>query len=341
VDPKIRKLAVARLWLMKREGNVDKAIADLGKIAPELTDHPGLIYERMRWRRRKGRTVEAADLLKDANGDPERPDKWWKERAILARSLLQDNKPKQAYDITSHHGLSKEDAAAYSDAEWMSGWIALRFLKDPARGLKHFQNMLSAVSYPISIARGAYWSARAANALGQKKLARAMLQKAAAHPTTYYGQLARARLGQNISNSVTLPAPNTDETARFNAHPLKRASSLLWKIGLHWTCLNKVDSTFEIYQRYLGGLNDLRLLDADGQVISYEVRGKTLLQWCGSNAVHEKVIDWFVEHGYLENPGKGYRGKQASRKRTVGKLKNRYRYFTFSPETANPAKAES
>jgi len=232
VDKKNRKLAVARLWLMKREGNVDKAIADLNKIAPELSDHPGLVYERMRWRRRNGRTLEAADLLKDAAGDPVRPDKWWKERSILARTLLNDDKPKQAYDITSGHGLNKDDAAEYSEAEWISGWIALRFLKDPARSLKHFQNMLNAVSYPISIARGAYWSARAARELGQKKLARSMLKLAAKHATTYYGQLAHARLNQTTQKSPPLPEPTKAETHRFNSHPLKRAASLLWEIGL-------------------------------------------------------------------------------------------------------------
>jgi len=233
VDSKTRKLAVARLWLMKRQGNVDKAIADLDKIAPELSDHPGLIFERMRWRRRKGRTADAADMLKDLGDDLERADKWWKERAILARSMLQDDQQAKAYNITSRHGLSKDDAAEYSDAEWVSGWIALRFLKDPARGLKHFENMLSAVSYPISVARGAYWSARAATELGQSQKATAMLQTAAQHPTTYYGQLARARLGQNISTRIALPAPNGAQTKRFNTHPLKRASSLLWEIGLH------------------------------------------------------------------------------------------------------------
>ncbi|HEY9080763.1 lytic transglycosylase domain-containing protein [Magnetovibrio sp.] len=233
VDAKTRKLAVARLWLMKREGNVDKAIADLAKTAPELTDHPGLIFERMRWRRRHGRTDDAADLLKDFDGVHERADKWWQERAILARSMLQDGQHKQAYDITSRHGLTKDDAAEYSEAEWVSGWIALRFLKDPARALKHFENMLSAVSYPISIARGAYWSARAAGELGQKTKANSMLHMAAAHSTTYYGQLARARLGQTIAPHVALSVPSAEETARFNKHPLKRASSLLWEIGLH------------------------------------------------------------------------------------------------------------
>jgi len=237
VKPKTRKLAVARLWLMKREGNVDRAIADLRKSAPELADHPGLIFERMRWRRRKGRTDDAVELLKNTNGNLERPGKWWKERVILARSLLQDNQPQKAYDITSRHGLSPQQAAAYSDAEWMSGWIALRFLNDPARALGHFQNMLKVVRYPISIAQGAYWSARAAAELGaeqgQAQRTQEMLELAASHPTTYYGQLARALLGLSTRpNAVSLPQPNSAEIKRFQDHPLRRAASLLSKIGL-------------------------------------------------------------------------------------------------------------
>ncbi|MCW8916036.1 MAG: lytic transglycosylase domain-containing protein [Magnetovibrio sp.] len=232
VDKKTRKLAIARIWLMKEEGNVDKAIAELKKTAPELIDHPGLIYERLRWRRRKGRTEGAAELLRDAQGDPMRPDKWWKERTILARTLLQKDKPKQAYDITSAHGLTHDDAAEYSDAEWMSGWIALTFLKDPKRAYQHFQNMLGAVSFPVSVARGSYWSGRAAQALGQTENGKKWLNRAAVYPNTYYGQLARARLGQSVVADIPLPVPTQAETQAFNNHVLKRTANLLAEMGL-------------------------------------------------------------------------------------------------------------
>jgi len=38
-----RKLAVARLWLMRRDGNADKATSDLKKTAPALLAHPSLV----------------------------------------------------------------------------------------------------------------------------------------------------------------------------------------------------------------------------------------------------------------------------------------------------------
>jgi len=232
VDNKHRKLAVARIWLMRREGNVDTAIANLKKIAPELLNDPGLVYERLRWRRRKGRTDGAAELLELSNGDPARPDKWWRERAIIARTYLQDDQPQNAYNVSSGHGLSPQDAAEYSDAEWISGWIALRFLNAPDRAYRHFQNMLKAVSYPISLARGSYWSARAASALGQKKTARTLLTQAAQHTTTYYGQLAQARLGLDASNFPSLPATSQRETQTFRTHSIVQAAAKLSRIGL-------------------------------------------------------------------------------------------------------------
>ena len=39
----------------------------------------------------------------------------------------------------------------------MAGWIALSFLNDPNRALKHFKDFYENVGYPISLARGAYW----------------------------------------------------------------------------------------------------------------------------------------------------------------------------------------
>jgi len=233
VDKATRKLAVARLWLMRREGNVDKAIRDLEKAAPQLINHAGLIFERARWRRRKNKTDGAAQLILDFQGDPIRPDRWWGERALLARSYLQKDNPQKAYLLSSRHGLTPKQAAKYSDAEWLSGWMQLRFLNNPKRALKHFTNMLQVVNYPISVARGAYWSGRAALALGQTEDARRWLTKAAEHATTYYGQLASARLGQGVSPNLQSEALNSDATTRaaFAASPVRLAAQILAEIG--------------------------------------------------------------------------------------------------------------
>ena len=235
VDKRTRKLAVARLWLMRRTGNVDKAIRDVEKSAPQLVNHAGLIFERVRWRRRKNRTDEAAQLILNFKGDLIHPEKWWTERKYIARTYLQQGKPKQAYALVRQHGLSPENAKDYSNAEWLLGWIQLRFLNEPQSALKHFMNVLKVVNYPISVARGAYWSGRAALALGQTEKARAWLLKAAAHPTTYYGQLASARLGLriNILQSEDNLRANVATQVRFAANQTRRSAQILAEIGEH------------------------------------------------------------------------------------------------------------
>lgn len=232
VDVATRKLAVARLWLMRREGNVDKAISDLQKTAPHLLDHPGLVFERARWRRRKNKTEGAVELIKGFRGDPVRPDKWWGERAILARSYLQDDKPTKAYELTSRHGLTSKYAVEFSDAEWLSGWIQLRFLNNPERALKHFTHMLKAVSYPVSLARGAYWAGRATQSLGQADDARTWMAQAARYPTTYYGQLAAASLGHDPAPfPAGVHGPDAKTLAAFKASPIRRAAQILAEMG--------------------------------------------------------------------------------------------------------------
>jgi len=233
VDKATRKLAIARLWLMRREGNVDKAIKNLKKTAPQLIEHAGLVFERARWRRRKNRHKEAADLILNFKGEPIRPDKWWTERALLARYFLQKNDPEKAYVLSSRHGLTSVFAAKYSEAEWLSGWIQLQFLNNPHKALSHFAHMYKIVNYPISMARGAYWSGRAAEALGHSNLARNWMEKAARYPTTFYGQLATGRLGRSV-NPVLNPE-NIDASAKlkkaFHKNVLRKSVQILAEIG--------------------------------------------------------------------------------------------------------------
>jgi soluble lytic murein transglycosylase len=41
-----------------------------------------------------------------------------------------------AYDLVSNHGLTSGES--FADAEWLSGWLMLRFLDQPQRAADHF-----------------------------------------------------------------------------------------------------------------------------------------------------------------------------------------------------------
>ena len=117
-----------------------------------------------------------------------RPDKWWKERAIMARALIYKNKYETAYKIASKHSLDK--GPKFAEAEWMSGWIALSFLDDPILAIDHFNNFYQSVSYPISLSRGAYWLGRSYEKIGDKDQSKQWYNEATKYLSTYYGQLA-------------------------------------------------------------------------------------------------------------------------------------------------------
>lgn len=212
-----RLLGEARLILRRDLGNPDRAVS---RVPAHLKDHPGLIYERLRWRRRK-KLDTAVDLL---NGLPENvthAEKWWDERATLARRMLAKGHISEAYRIVSEHRLVKEQAAAYAEAEWTAGWIAFRFLKELDDARKHFANMHGAVRYPVSVSRGAYWLGRVAEAAGDDEARKKWYGAAAQHARAYYGQLAAARLSPGAGLPIGRePEPSVDERIAFDGHEL-------------------------------------------------------------------------------------------------------------------------
>ncbi|MBY0432452.1 MAG: lytic transglycosylase domain-containing protein [Rhodospirillales bacterium] len=225
VDPAHRQLAQARLAMIENKG-VEGALA---KVPPELLKDSGLLYERVRWRRQHDMQEEAIALMKDA-GNKVRPDLWWTERAALARYALQRNRAAEAYELVKSHGQT--DGQGLAEAEWLAGWIALRFLdqKDAAR--QHFKRLFDTSATPMSQSRGAYWLARTAEAAGRQDEATKWFNRAAQHVTTFYGQLSASRL--NKEQAWPLPAdplPSAEDIEQFERHELVRAARMLAELG--------------------------------------------------------------------------------------------------------------
>jgi len=194
-------LYTARQLLMSKSYGVDTAIS---KVPAKFKNDAGLNYDRLKWRRKRGRVDSSLEILlkiKNTKNYLVRPDKWWVEREIIARSLIYKKKYELAYKISSNHALS--DGPEYAAAEWMSGWIALSFLNDPLLAKDHFENFYNNVGYPISTSRGAYWLAKTYQKLGKNDLAEQWFGKAANFLTTYYGQLAFMELNPNKPFELT------------------------------------------------------------------------------------------------------------------------------------------
>ena len=178
----------ARQLLMSRSYGVDNAIS---KVPAKFKNDIGLKYDRLKWRRRRGRLDPSLEILFTIPKDPlklVRPDLWWKERHILTRSLIYKKKYAKAYKVSSNHSLT--EGPEYAESEWLSGWIALTFLNDPNMAIQHFKNFYNDVGYPISLSRGAYWIATTYKKLNNKKKSEEWFLEASKYLNTYYGQLA-------------------------------------------------------------------------------------------------------------------------------------------------------
>ena len=224
VDAGQRALAVARIRLRRFQGGVDWAIR---QVPAALTENLGLIYERLRWRRRKGRDADARALLNSLPPALTRPPEiWWRERAVIARRALRGGEISVAYALVSAHRQTR--GKNFAEAEWLAGWISLRFLDDAGVALKHFSALHANVRYPISLARGAYWAGRAAEAMGNGLLAQQWYAKAATHVTTFYGQLAASRLKDRAPAAIPKePAPDAATAQAFAERELVKATRLL------------------------------------------------------------------------------------------------------------------
>ena len=143
---------------MSKSYGVDAAIK---KVPAHLKNDPGLNYDRLKWRRKRGRVDSSLEILLNIPNTKDymiRPDKWWKERSIISRSLIYKKRYETAYKVSSNHALTK--GPEYAEAQWMSGWIAFSFLNDPILAKEHFSKFYNEVGYPISLSRGAYWLGR-------------------------------------------------------------------------------------------------------------------------------------------------------------------------------------
>ncbi|MBN8955315.1 MAG: transglycosylase SLT domain-containing protein, partial [Rhizobiales bacterium] len=209
------------------------APALLEAVPNEARGDLGYIFSRAQWLRRHDRIGEAAQLMLSAPNDPGHihdPDEWWTERRIIVRKLLDADNPQAAYRVARDAAVPNKENYRI-DQQFTAGWIALRFLNDPITAKRHFAQIGHGVRNPISLARGLYWQGRAAEASGSMGEAAGFYEAAARHPTAYYGQLARARLGRNDLVLRRPPALSNSQRLSLQNTALVRAVELLYAAG--------------------------------------------------------------------------------------------------------------
>jgi soluble lytic murein transglycosylase len=225
------RLAKARLALQAQVGDVNALVA---AVPNALGADPGLAYDRFVWRIKNRLGDEAKDLLLAQSRIPGGlgfPDRWASQRRSMAREEMRTGSAERAYVLASRHQLT--EGGHFADLEWLSGYIALRYLKDPELALYHFDRLLAAVRTPISLGRAAYWRGRAFELLGRSAEARAAYSEGGQHQTTFYGLLAAEKAGLPFDDSLAgrEQGPRWQDTALARSD-LREAVMLFRAAGL-------------------------------------------------------------------------------------------------------------
>lgn len=227
-----RARANARLAVFLKQ---DGAGARIANMAANAGKDWGLVYHHIQGLRRADRISEAARImLESPTGDGVliNPDSWWDERRALAYDALKMGKPKLAYDLVAK--TAPLSVNPLKEQAFMAGWLALRYLKDPAMAAPHFAALHKAADGPLSRSKAAYWLGRNAEARGEKAAAKAAYTDAAAYADTFHGQLAQQKLNPGVSRFPVSPpaAPSTGEIAKFNELDAVKAAVIAHKAKL-------------------------------------------------------------------------------------------------------------
>src|SRR6202035_551250 len=220
-------LAKARIAAYHKAPNT-RALLDA--VPRELHNDPGYIFSKIQLLRREEKFAEAVQLMMSAPRDPARlynVDEWWIERRLISRKMLDIGESRTAYLIARDAALPARDVYK-TEQEFTAGWIALRFLTDPATAARHFARIGVGSANPTALARAGYWQGRAAEAAGRSQEARSAFAAAAEQSTSYYGQLARAKLGLPQIELNGMPSARGRGVERLE---IVRAVQLLYELG--------------------------------------------------------------------------------------------------------------
>ena len=222
-----RAVAETRLALAAQTPNAEMLVA---RVPAQLRSDPGLVFEQLRYQRKKDNVDAAVKILLAQRDDLVRPAAWCAERQAIARRVLASGNSALAYRIVEQHGPIEGNS--FSEAEFLLGYIALRYMKQPALAFEHFSHILTRVNTPFAKSRAGYWGGRAADAQGKSDLATKWYAAGADHMATFYGQLAAHQLGRDAPpRPVPEPVPDVAELAQFNNNEVVRAARIFFELN--------------------------------------------------------------------------------------------------------------
>ncbi len=287
VDEHYQKSFKAQIAFIKKQTNAHKLYKKISK----KYYTPGLIYQYLHFRKRNlPSSSEIISLIRLVHAEKDHADEFWQIQSYLAREFIEKKKYLDAYKVSIIYFT--DNAANKSDAEYLSGWLALRFLNKSKLALDHFRNFNRIVKTPISKSRGIYWLARAHEANGNKERADRLYNLAASkYPYTFYGQVALMEIGKDkiiLPDDIDLAQYKVSASAYVKDNDVMRAAQIVLKHGS-----NALSQTY-IKSGINQALNKLDILHVAHNI--YQSKNIHLMAWMAKSALQKHVF--IKNHAY-------------------------------------------
>ena len=197
INKNYRNLYSAKIVLRRREGNADSVVS---RVPRNLKKNEGLIFERLRWRRKTRLYDTAFELIDPLPNNLKYEKKWWYETSILIRKFIERKKYQKAYKLAKD--FSSKSTKYTSESEWLAGWIGYNFLNLKSEiYINHFLNSYENTNHRGEKAKSAYWVGKSYKKIGNEEQSKIWFETAAKEVTEFYGQLS---FDQIKKNNVTL-----------------------------------------------------------------------------------------------------------------------------------------
>jgi soluble lytic murein transglycosylase len=263
--------------------NVAGADKKYDRLPTAMRGQLAMKYALVRYLRKLERYSKARTILSTIPADAAvgaGADAWWVERRIVVRhsvGLQRRDTVKAAYQIAKAHG--SDTGANAVEGEFLAGWIALRWLKDPETALGHFTKLEKIAESRTEKARAQYWLGRSYGDLGDKVKAREILGRAAEHSTIYYGQLAREKIGLGkVPKVIKGGQPSASAQASVSRDEVVRAFNLMvkansngslgmfvWSLASRFSSVDEMNAVAALVKQHGSTTMALRLAKAAGQ----------------------------------------------------------------------------
>ncbi|WP_410521457.1 transglycosylase SLT domain-containing protein [Candidatus Tisiphia endosymbiont of Parasteatoda lunata] len=215
---------IAQIAILNKSNDSEKLFQQVS----EKYYTPALLFNYLDSKKTEIPTSQSIALFKKVKQDKRHSAYWARVQSYYAREFIDQKDFASSYKIISMP--ITVDPEHVREAQWLSGWLALRFLHKPDIALSHFNKFMKVAAKPLSVSRGQYWLARTYEAKGDKEQANKFYHMASKYSHSFYGQLANIELNKR---HFILPQKPTSTKHNNENSEIIRAIKYLTKYGKH------------------------------------------------------------------------------------------------------------